>query len=69
MCALHPIILSLMALENWHSCLKGKLKRAQTDKKERDTLYALFTYRETPPTVTGIPPFTLFYGHNNVKDP
>ena len=32
-------------------------------------MHYLCTYRETPPTVTGIPPFTLLYGHNNVKGP
>ncbi len=52
------------ALERWHACLKGMIKRAQVQKREWDVYlkYALFAYRDTPHVVTGYTPFELLYG-------
>ena len=38
------------ALERWHACLKGMMKRAEIDLKNWDRLlkYLLFAYRDTP---------------------
>ena len=58
------------ALERWHACLKGMLKRSQCDIKlwDRQLKYLLFAYRSTPHCVTGFSPFTLMYGRD-VKGP
>ena len=58
------------ALERWHACLKGMLKRSQCDLKlwDRQLKYLLFAYRSTPHCVTGFPPFTLMFGRD-VKGP
>ena len=52
------------ALERWHACLKGMLKRSQCDLKlwDRQLKYLLFAYRSTPHCVTGFSPFTLMFG-------
>ena len=58
------------ALERWHACLKGMLKRSEVDLKlwDRHLKYLLFAYRDTPHTVTGFSPFTLLFGRE-VKGP
>ena len=58
------------ALERWHACLKGMLKRTDTDLKywDRHLKYLLFVYRDTPHCVTGFSPFTLLFGRQ-VKGP
>ena len=58
------------ALERWHACLKGMLKRAETNPKEWDQQlkYVLFAYRDTPHCVTGFSPFSLMFGRD-VKGP
>ena len=52
------------ALERWHACLKGMLKRSGRELKEwdRHLKYLLFAYRSTPHCTTGYPPFTLMFG-------
>ena len=52
------------ALERWHACLKGMVKRAGVNIKDWDLnlRYLLFAYRDTPHCVTGYSPFTLMYG-------
>ena len=52
------------ALERWHACLKGMLKRSEKEVKEwdRHLKYLLFAYRSTPHCTTGFPPFTLLFG-------
>ena len=52
------------ALERWHACLKGMLKRSQCNLKlwDRELKYLLFAYRSTPHCVTGFSPFTLMFG-------
>ena len=52
------------ALERWHACLKGMLKRSQCDLKfwDKELKYLLFAYRSTPHCVTGFSPFTLMFG-------
>ena len=54
------------ALERWHACLKGMLKRSEMELKEWDKhlKYLLFAYRDTPHCVTGFSPFTLLFGRN-----
>ena len=54
------------ALERWHACLKGMLKRSEMELKDwdRHLKYLLFAYRDTPHCVTGFSPFTLLYGRN-----
>ena len=54
------------ALERWHACLKGMLKRAEVDLKEWDKMlkFVLFAYRDTPHCVTGFSPFSLMYGRD-----
>ena len=54
------------ALERWHACLKGMLKRSQCNLKmwDRELKYLLFAYRSTPHVVTGFPPFTLMFGRD-----
>ena len=54
------------ALERWHACLKGMLKRSQVNLKKWDVelKYLLFAYRCTPHCVTGFAPFTLMYGRD-----
>ena len=52
------------ALERWHACLKGMVKRAGVNIKDWDLnlRYLLFAYRDTPHCVTGYSPFTLMLG-------
>ena len=52
------------ALERWHACLKGMLKRSGKDVKEwdRHLKYLLFAYRSTPHCTTGFSPFLLMFG-------
>ena len=54
------------ALERWHACLKGMLKRAEIDLKcwDKQLKYMLFAYRDTPHCVTGFSPFYLMYGRD-----
>ena len=58
------------ALERWHACLKGMLKRAEVDLKcwDQQLKYLLFAYRDTPHCVTGYSPFSLMFGRD-VKGP
>ena len=58
------------ALERWHACLKGMLKRSEADLKywDKHLKYLLFAYRDTPHTVTGFSPFSLLFGRE-VKGP
>ena len=58
------------ALERWHACLKGMLKRSDANLRywDRHLKYLLFAYRDTPHCVTGFSPFTLLFGRN-VKGP
>ena len=58
------------ALERWHACLKGMMKRSEIDLKcwDRQLKYLLFAYRDTPHCVTGFSPFTLLFGRD-VKGP
>ena len=58
------------ALERWHACLKGMLKRSEADLKywDRHLRYLLFAYRDTPHCVTGFSPFSLLFGRE-VKGP
>ena len=53
------------ALERWHACLKGMLKKADKDIKywDRHLKFLLFAYRDTPHCVTGFSPFTLLFIH------
>ena len=52
------------ALERWHGCLKGMLRRIQTPQQDWDTLlkYCLLAYRVTPRTATGFSPYELVHG-------
>ena len=54
------------ALERWHACLKGMLKRSDANLRywDRHLKYLLFAYRNTPHCVTGFSPFTLLFGRN-----
>ena len=54
------------ALERWHACLKGMMKRSEIDLKcwNRQLKYLLFAYRDTPHCVTGFSPFTLLFGRD-----
>ena len=54
------------ALERWHACLKGMIKRAGGKLSEWDQQlkYILFAYRDTPHCVTGFSPFVLMYGRD-----
>ena len=58
------------ALERWHACLKGMLKKSESDLKywDRHLKYLLFAYRDTPHCVTGFSPFSLLFGRE-VKGP
>ena len=58
------------ALERWHACLKGMLKRSEADLKywDRHLKYLLFAYRDTPHCTTGFSPFSLLFGRE-VKGP
>ena len=52
------------ALERWHACLKGMMKRADLKVKLWDVnlRYLLFAYRDTPHCVTGFSPYVLMFG-------
>ena len=52
------------ALERWHACLKGMIKRSDLKVKQWDVSlrYLLFAYRDTPHCVTGFSPFVLMFG-------
>ena len=54
------------ALERWHACLKGMLKKCDRDLKNWDRYlkYLLFAYRSTPHCSTGFAPFTLMFGRD-----
>ena len=54
------------ALERWHVCLKGMLKKTDTNLRfwDRQLKFLLFAYRDTPHCVTGFSPFTLLFGRN-----
>ena len=58
------------ALERWHACLKGMLKKSEADLRywDRHLKYLLFAYRDTPHCVTGFSLFTLLFGRE-VKGP
>ena len=58
------------ALERWHACLKGMMKRQEIELKswDRQLKYLLFAYRDTPHCVTGFSPFTIMFGRD-VKGP
>ena len=59
------------ALERWHACLKGMIKRSGIDIKcwdKKNLKFLLFAYRDTPHCVTGFSPFTLLFGRE-VKGP
>ena len=58
------------ALEKWHACLKGMLKKSGVELKNWDLSlkYLLFAYRDTPHAVTGFTPFELLFGRE-VKGP
>ena len=58
------------ALERWHACLKGMMRRAEIDLRNSDKQlkFLLFAYRDTPHCVTGFSPFTLLFGRE-VKGP
>ena len=53
-------------LEWWHASLKAMLRNASQDKQHWDCYlkFLLFSYRNTPHTVTGHAPFELIYGRN-----
>ena len=52
------------ALERWHACLKGMMKRTDLKVKLWDVKlrYLLFAYRDTPHCVTGFSPYVLMFG-------
>ena len=52
------------ALERWHACLKGMIKRSggKLSEWDRQLKFLLFAYRDTPHCVTGFSPFALLYG-------
>ena len=54
------------ALERWHACLKGMIKRSggKLSEWDRQLKYLLFAYRDTPHCVTGFSPFSLMYGRD-----
>ena len=54
------------ALERWHACLKGMIKRAggKLSEWDRQLKYLLFAYRDTPHCVTGFSPFSLMFGRD-----
>ena len=54
------------ALERWHACLKGMIKKAGGKMSDWDQLlkYILFAYRDTPHCVTGFSPFVLMFGRD-----
>ena len=53
-------------LERWHASLKAMLKKASQEKQHWDCYlkFLLFSYRNTPHTVTGHAPFEIIYGRN-----
>ena len=55
------------ALERWHACLKGMLKRTDADLKYWDR-HLKFAYRDTLHCVTGFSLFALLFGRQ-VKGP
>ena len=54
------------ALERWHACLKGMIKRSgvKLGEWDRQLKYLLFAYRDTPHCVTGFSPFVLMFGRD-----
>ena len=54
------------ALERWHACLKGMIKRVggKLSEWDRQLKYLLFAYRDTPHCVTGFSPFSLMFGRD-----
>ena len=58
------------ALERWHACLKGMMRRAEIDLRnwDKQLKFFLFAYRDTPHCVIGFSPFTLLFGRE-VKGP
>ena len=54
------------ALERWHACLKGMVKKSGDKLSEWDKQlkYVLFAYRDTPHCVTGYSPFSLMFGRD-----
>ena len=55
------------ALERWHACLKGMMRRAEIDLTnwDKQLKFLLFAYRDTPHCVTGFSPFTLLFGRED----
>ena len=54
------------ALERWHACLKGMIKRAggKLSEWDKQLKFLLFAYRDTPHCVTGFSPFSLMFGRD-----
>ena len=54
------------ALEKWHACLKGMIKRSggRLSEWDQQLKYVLFAYRDTPHCVTGYSPFSLMFGRD-----
>ena len=54
------------AIERWHSCLKGMLRKMDDRKTDWDRLikYCLLAYRATPHAATGFSPFEMIHGRN-----
>ena len=52
------------ALERWHGCIKGMLRRLEDGREEWDRLlkYCLLAYRAIPHTATGFSPYELVHG-------
>ena len=54
------------ALERWHACLKGMIKKGggKLCEWDRQLKFLLFAYRDTPHCVTGFSPFLLMFGRD-----
>lgn len=52
------------AIERWHSCLKGMLRKMDDRKTGLNRLikYCLLAYRATPHAATGFSPFEMIHG-------